>query len=155
MGYRTVDELEGFSFHDAHISGIEVKNGHFFIILDGVIIKSDNSCNRDIRDMCTNDLILKIQDADIIEVVEEGYKVYNADGKLMEQYEDRVIGKEYYSEIFCELCDEAGESYIYTIEKSGEVYTFNIDASDGTTYIIKVKGTHNVEEWERFNCINV
>ena len=48
--------------------------GTFKICLDNVIIKADNSKNRDIRDMRTNGLILKLSDANIISFIREGFK---------------------------------------------------------------------------------
>ena len=62
MNFRTVDEFENFDFNEAHIGGIEVKSGHVFLYLDNVMISAKNSCNRDIREMRTNELILKLQD---------------------------------------------------------------------------------------------
>ena len=74
MNYRTENEFTQFKFSDVHVSDIMMSFGTFKICLDNVIIKSDNSCNRDIRDMRTNGLILKLEDANIISFVREGFK---------------------------------------------------------------------------------
>ena len=114
MSYRTVDEFKGFNFKDAHITSMERANGHFIAILDDVKILPDNSCNRDIREMRTNELELKLQDGVITEFILEGCKIYNADGILMEQKEDEAVPPSKYDEILKNMED----SYIYDIVKS-------------------------------------
>ena len=90
MNFRTVDEFEKFNFDEAHISGIEIKSGHVFLYLDNVMIAADNSCNRDIREMRTNDLVLKLQDGVVTSFVKEGVKVYNADGVFQREIPDEI-----------------------------------------------------------------
>ena len=70
------------------LSLIHIFNGIFEMILDNVTILPQNSCNRDIREMRANELKLKIREPEITAFVEEGYKVYDADGNLKEKKED-------------------------------------------------------------------
>ena len=79
MKFRTENEFTHFKFSDVHVSDIMMSFGTFKICLDNVIIKADNSKNRDIRDMRTNGLILKLSDANIISFIREGFKTYDAD----------------------------------------------------------------------------
>ena len=74
MSYRTENEFTHFKFSDVHVSDIMMSFGTFKICLDNVIIKSENSCNRDIRDMRTNGLVLKLEDADIISFVKRALR---------------------------------------------------------------------------------
>ena len=106
MNFRTVDEFENFDFNEAHIGGIEVKSGHVFLYLDNVMISAKNSCNRDIREMRTNDLVLKLQDGQITSFVKEGVKVYNADGVFQREIPDEIIPLEKYQETFDMLLDK-------------------------------------------------
>ena len=80
MGYRTVDEWENFEFQDADVGQIHMENGHLYLELGYVTILPDNSCNRDIRKMGTNELTLQLQQVEIDRIIEEGYKLYDADG---------------------------------------------------------------------------
>lgn len=148
MKYSTTNEWEHFGFEEAYISEIQKINGYLQLTLDQVMIRPENSQNRDIREMRTNGLNFKIQDAEVKRLVEEGYQVYNADGKLMEQYEDQEIQPECYNEILKSFAD--GESCIYSLEKKENTYIFTIDASSGRTYVLYVSGTCDVEEWNRF-----
>ncbi len=148
MKYQTTNEWNHFGFQEAYISEIQKVNGGFQFTLDNVTIEPDNSKNRDIRQMRANELYVTIQDAEIERLVEEGYKVYNANGQLMEQYEDRDIASKNYNEILKSLTD--GESCIYALEKKDDVYIFTIDASSERTYVLYMKGTRDIEQWNRF-----
>ena len=91
MRYTTTDELEHFSFAEAYIADVQLAGGFFHMTLSNVTILPENSCNRDIREMRANDLVLKIEEPVIRSLVREGYKVYDANGVLMKNCADEVI----------------------------------------------------------------
>ena len=95
--------------------------------------------------MRANELKLKIREPEITAFVEEGYKVYDADGNLKEKKEDILIAAEDQAAKLKEL--EGCE--IYSIEQEKGVYTVSIDTEDHT-FMIKVSGSADVEEWDRF-----
>lgn len=151
MNFRTVDEFENFDFNEAHIGGIEVKSGHVFLYLDNVMISAKNSCNRDIREMRTNDLVLKLQDGQITSFVKEGVKVYNADGVFQREIPDEVIPLEKYQETFDMLLDKYMlEAAVKRDEKLNEnIYEFEIEYEE-FSYMLTVKAVHDTQEWDRF-----
>lgn len=146
MSYRTENEFTHFKFLDVHVSDIMMSFGTFKICLDNVIIKSENSCNRDIRDMRTNGLILKLEDADIISFVKEGFKTYDADGNLKSTTPDKEIEESDYIETFNNFLG----GYAFLIEKENENYTFVFDGTDERTYTMIISASKDVCEWERF-----
>lgn len=146
MKYKTTDEWKNFSFTDAYVGDIQATNGFFHMELDNVKILPENSCNRDIRKMRTNGLVLKLEDYVITSFIEEGYKLFDANGKPMKVVEDTVIAEEDYTTVLKEVI----EGVIYTMEKEEDTYIFSIDAVNERTYELKVKASHDVEEWERF-----
>lgn len=146
MKYKTTDEWKNFSFTDAYVGDIQETNGFFHMELDNVKILPENSCNRDIRKMRTNGLVLKLEDYVITSFIEEGYKLFDANGKPMKVVEDTVIAEEDYATVLKEII----EGVIYTMEKEEDTYIFSIDAVNERTYELKVKASHDVEEWERF-----
>lgn len=146
MSYRTENEFTHFKFSDVHVSDIMMSFGTFKICLDNVIIKSENSCNRDIRDMRTNGLILKLEDADIISFVKEGFKTYDADGNLKSTTTDEEIEESDYIETFNNFLG----GYAFLIEKENENYTFVFDGTDERTYTMIISSSKDVCEWERF-----
>lgn len=146
MSYRTENEFTHFKFSDVHVSDIMMSFGTFKICLDNVIIKSENSCNRDIRDMRTNGLVLKLEDADIISFVKEGFKTHDADGNLKSITPDEEIEESDYIETFNNFLD----GYAFLIEKENQNYTFVFDGTDERTYTMIISASKDVCEWERF-----
>lgn len=145
MKYQTTNELEHFDFNEAYIEEIVQMNGYFYMNLANVTILPENSCNRDIRNMRTNDLVFQIPDGQILTMVEEGYKVFDANGTLMKKQEDVVIAKEQYADILKGM----QEGSIYAIEKQEDKYAISIDTEEHT-YLLEVEGTTDVEKWDRF-----
>lgn len=146
MNYRTVDEISHFKFEEAYIADVQVTKGIFHLILDNVTILPENSCNRDIRIMRTNQMMFKLEEAEVLSLVEEGFKVYDANGNLKQCYEDKEVSRE----AFISRIREFADGSIYSLEKQEEVYIFLIDAPNEHTYQLQVKASHDVEEWDRF-----
>lgn len=146
MKYKTTDEWQNFSFSEAYIADIQATNGFFHMELDNVTILPENSCNRDIRKMRTNGLLLKLEDFAITSMVEEGYKVFDANGNPMKQVEDVVIAEKEYFSVMKELV----EGIIFSLEKKENTYIFSIDAANERTYTLEVRASHDTEEWDRF-----
>ena len=152
MKYTTTNEFNQFEFEEAHISDIQIVEGRFYMLLDNVKILPDNSCNRDIRKMRTNELFFKVTNGTMTSLIEEGYKLYDANGKLTREIEDReVVASEYK-----EITDEFIDGMVYEVEKTiledkNQVqYRFVIDAANERTYTMIVLGDGDLEEWDRF-----
>ena len=105
MKYTTTDELEHFSFAEAYIADVQLAGGFFHMTLSNVTILPENSCNRDIREMRANDLVLKIKEPVIRSLVREGYKVYDANGALLRTCEDEVIDQAAWNETIRSFAD--------------------------------------------------
>lgn len=146
MKYTTTDELEHFSFAEAYIADVQVTGGFFHMTLSNVTILPENSCNRDIREMRANDLVLKIEEPVIRSLVREGYKVYDANGVLMKNCVDEVIDQAVWNETIRSFADGT----LYALKRDGENYIFEIDAPNEEEYVLAVSGTHNTASWDRF-----
>ena len=96
------------------------------MLLDNVKILEKNSCNRDVRVMRTNGLTFRIADPQIVAVIEEGYKIYNADGVLQQEVPDRAVEAEEYAK----LCKDLEDAMIYKLEKKGDSYRISIDGEE-------------------------
>ena len=153
MKYYTENELQNFRFEGAYIAETCAVNGIFEMILDNVTILPQNSCNRDIREMRANELKLKIREPEITAFVEEGYKVYDADGNLKEKKEDILIAAEDQAAKLKEL--EGSEIYSIEQENGVTVTMKNVSAAelnfnpDEITARF-VRGRADIEEWDRF-----
>lgn len=146
MKYTTTDELEHFGFAEAYIGDVQVTGGFFHLVLDNVTILPENSCNRDIRTMRANELLFKLEEAVVCAVTKEGFKVYDANGRLMKTYEDEEIEKKDYLETIKMFVG----GMVYSLKKEGNQYEFVIDAPDESTYVLRVLAAHDVESWDRF-----
>lgn len=146
MKYTTTNEFDHFDFLEVHVNDIMFANGVFKIGLDDVKILPENSCNRDIRKMRTNGLILSLSDAEIISFVEEGYRIYDADGNLKKTEDDVPVDEQEYKTVFEYFTD----AYAYNIEKKDDEYTFVIDGTNERTYSIIVKASRDAQEWDKF-----
>lgn len=144
--YSTINEVNHFQFGEAVVGDIQLTDRMFHLVLDNVKICPENSCNRDIRMMRTNGLLFKIIEAEVVSLVREGYKEYDADGNLKHSYPDEEVKKEQYDETVSILLE--GTVYELTLQ-NGE-YTFIIDGTDERTYALKVTGDGDTEEWNRF-----
>lgn len=145
MRYRTVDELHHFVFKEAFIGDTLVTRDRFHLVLDNVTILPENSCNRDIREMRCNEMMFTLENAQITSLIEEGYKMYDADGNLAGTYDDVVIDEGNYYDVVKGFL--AGS--IYDLQKDSDEYIFFIDTEEHT-FQMKVRAEHDVEEWDRF-----
>lgn len=145
MRFYTENEWETFDFGEAHIAELRFGLGSFYMLLDNVKILEKNSCNRDVRTMRTNGLAFRVREPQIVAVIEEGYKVYNADGVLQQEIPDRTVEPEKYVEV-CEWLEDA---VIDELRKENDVYVITASGEEHV-YILQVKGTGDSEEWDRF-----
>ena len=144
--YNTMNEFAHFDFSEAVIGDIQLAEGMFRAVIDNVKILPENSCNRDIRTMRTNELLLKLDDAKLVTLVEEGYREYDAAGNLKNTYEDIVVNPDQYKQKEEVLV----EGTIYELQLADGVYSFVIDGTDERTYTLKVAADGDEESWNRF-----
>lgn len=145
MKFHTENEMETFDFKESYVEELRFGFGSFYMLLDNVKILSANSCNRDVRTMRTNGLELRISEPQILEVIEEGCKIYNADGLLQQEVPDRTMEASEYGEL-CKALEGAG---VFDIKKEDDRYRILIDGEEhGYTFL--VQGTGDCEDWNRF-----
>ncbi|MDD3368851.1 MAG: subtilin biosynthesis sensor protein SpaK [Lachnospiraceae bacterium] len=145
MKYTTKNETTGFDFGGSVIAEAKQMIGYFYMLLDDVRIKPENSCNRDIREMRTNNLNFTITNGQITALIEEGYKVYDANEKLVRQEADKTVPQEEYNEVL----KSVAEGSIYSLEKKENEYIIDIDTEEHNYHMI-IAGTEDIEEWDRF-----
>ena len=145
MGYHTVEELEHFNFAGAEILEIREYRDQLIFDLGFVTILPENSCNRDVREMGTNQLTLKLLHVKETEIILEGYKVFDAEGNLKETYKDEVIDKKDFPALYQALQG----SGIYSLIRDGDAYVFYLDTEE-RTYRFTVMAEGNTQDWERF-----
>jgi hypothetical protein len=88
----------------------------------------------------------RVENPQIVEVCREGYTLYDANDNPKETVPDEVLEPQVYTEAWAVFLD----ADVYSITRQEQVYTFVIDATDERTYTVRVRGTADVESWERF-----
>lgn len=147
MGYYTKNEIENFAFTQAQIFEVKEYRDQLILDLGYVIIKANNSCNRDVFDMGTNELRLRLYGVSDIKITRLGCKIYNADGKLMSESPDEVLAKEQQEQIFETW--NGGLGQITAMRHETEKYSFDVETEEDL-YLFEVAATENSQEWERF-----
>ena len=145
MKFHTENEIGTFDFHESFVEELRLGTDSFYMLLDNVKILETNSKNRDVRTMRTNGLELRIKDAQVFSVIEEGCKIYNADGVLLREVPDRTVSP---SEYF-ELCRAMEGASVYGLKKNGDVYEAALDGEEHA-HTLQVKGSGDFEDWNRF-----
>lgn len=96
--------------------------------------------------MRANQLTLKLEEGRIVSVIEEGYKVYDANGNLKDTRDDKRIEVSEFAVVAKSLVG----GVIYSLEKKENRYVFLIDGAEEGTYQLTVEADHDIEEWDRF-----
>ena len=150
MKYQTRNEFEHFTYEEARIGDVERLGSIFHLWLDNAGILPENSCNRDIRKMRCNAMCFKILDASIVKLVEEGYRYYDANGKLLREDPDRELAPLEYADRLALLREGWIVSFERKTQEEGFLYTLAADGSDEKTYCITISGSGDEQEWDRF-----
>ncbi len=145
MGFFTENEIETFDFSEGYVSELRFGIGSFCLVADNVKILETNSKNRDVRTMRTNGLTLRIAQPQVLAVIEEGCRIYNADGVLQQEIDDRIMEPQEYAG----LCKELEGAAIYALKKEDQTYELGIDGEEHA-YTIRIRGVSDTQEWERF-----
>lgn len=144
--YETTNEFEHFDFGQAVIGDIEVFKDTLRLCLDNVMIRPENSKNRDIRLMRTNGLILSFQEVVYERFAREGLKYYDANGKLLREEEDEVLDLF----TFPNLRDFVAGAKLVVCEKDGDRYAISFDGADEYPYDLIFTAALNAQSWDRF-----
>lgn len=91
MSFKTTDEMHNFSFEDCVITKIEMGNDASVFELEALIVKAANSANANYTDSYASTAELRLDNMQVVSVVKEGYKYYDANDRLLEEVADEVI----------------------------------------------------------------
>ena len=145
MAFKTENELNNFDFNDSTL--IEVQKGlsTYKLIISDVHILPENSANRDIRTMRTNDLELSFTDGKLEKLIEEGYLLLDVNEKPYKEVPDKIVDESEYEEVFKKL----QETRVDAVEAREGGYDVVVRDEDHT-WRMQFSGSGDVEKWERF-----
>lgn len=161
MAFVSINELDKFIFDDCQIVEAKQKGDDLIFEVAALIVGARNSQNTNYTESYADDTVMTFHDAQIEAAIEEGYKVFDADDKLVSETPDKVIDAQDYQGMLKAL--ESGFLFnIECISKTPErsTYSFEIDMSalseDGisdpyaTTYMLTVSFAEVEVSWERY-----
>lgn len=91
MKFQCTNEHKQIEWDDAKIVSCKYQNNILEFVLQSAIIKAHNSQNARFQDMVCNEIILQLKNAEIVRVVREGMKYYDANGTLQREIPDEDI----------------------------------------------------------------
>jgi hypothetical protein len=156
MKFNTVDELQHFSFDDSAINELKTEDGKISFTFQGATVKADNSQNARFQDMFCGEIRLELEDADIVRIVKEGYKYYDANGDLQEQVPNQDVPAPAQKSVL----ERCAKGVVFTaVEDSvedGFASEFGIDVpreddeEEVDTYWLCIRFAHARAMWDRY-----
>jgi hypothetical protein len=163
MGFKSVDEIEKFRFDDCQIASFKVENDCIRFELEALIVKSDNSQNTNFTESYAGTVTARFMGGKITGGVKDGYRFYDADGKLLKNVEDAELNEDELK-AFPKLCegaylyrmDRAADGEMQDTENDRQHYILSIEFTDeeegamGDSYQLYIVFDRAVFEWERY-----
>lgn len=161
MSFKSVNELNQFIYDDSQITSAKYENNRLCFELEALIVGTRNSQNSNYTESYADTATMELTGAHIEEMLIEGYKLYDADDKLVEEVEDTIIAESEYASAV-KLLKEGFLFSVDCIRKSEDenTYSFEIDMDTvdergisnpySVTYQIKVTFKQAVVSWERY-----
>lgn len=112
MKYKSVNELNQFKFLDAAVVAFQEKKDSLELELEAVVVKGSHPQNEMYTDRYADTLTMRLMQGKIVKGFLEGFKYYDADGKLLKENPDEAL----LVEELRELLPTFGEGHIFVFE---------------------------------------
>ena len=158
MGFKSVNEIEKFTFDDCVVSSFKANEAGIILVLEALIVDSNNSQNTNYTESYADTTTVRLLDGKIISAKKDGYKYYDANEVLLEEVPDTVLSDEETDNII-KTCEGA---YLYYMEKDADnlssenIYNIGLEFTDeedntaADSYEIKVSFKEAIFTWERY-----
>ncbi len=151
MKFKSVNEIDKFSFKDCQVVEAEVGTEGIRFQVEALIVKPENSQNANFTNSYAGTTEIRFLGGKITEGVKDGYKYYNADDVLVDEVPDTELTEEEVQK----LLKEIEGAYLYEIRQEEDEYLLAlefVDESDFNTasdsYTLKVQAEKNIVEWD-------
>lgn len=151
MKYRSIDELEKFSFRDCQVFEAEVGVEGIRFQVEALIVKPENSQNTNFTESYAGTAEIRFLGGKILSAVKDGYKYYNADDVLVSEVPDTSLTE---GEL-TELLKGVEGAYLYEISRQEDGYLLAIEFVDESeyntasdSYTLKVQADKVIVEWD-------
>jgi hypothetical protein len=116
MAFKSVNEIEKFDYKDCEITSFVLDENEIRMELKALIIEPENSQNERSQRSYADTVNLTLKDAHLEKGVQEGYKLYDADGNLKEAVPERILTEQELGA----FRSVAENSYLYDFQKISE-----------------------------------
>lgn len=156
MKFQCTNEHSEMRFDDAGILSFKCEDKVLEFTFQGAVIKAKNSQNARFQDMVCGEIILQLKNAEIVRIVKEGMKYYDADGTLQKEVMDEdvpapaqgsVLKRIATGTVFTTVEDEVSQGYAleFGIDVPKEEQDDEVD-----TFWLCVTFDESVACWERY-----
>ncbi len=151
MRYKSVDELNNFSFKDCELIEFEKSPEGIKLQVEALIIMPENSQNANFTQSYAGTTEIRFVGGTIDSAVKDGYKYYNADDVLLDEVPDVAMSE-------CEIISimkNLNSAYLYNVQKEGDFFVLSVEFADAEeyntaldSYTIKIKAEKMIVEWD-------
>lgn len=151
MRFQTKDALDLFNFEEVTIRGIDAGADCVTVVMDALIAKGNNPSNEECEDRFVDTANVRFKDAHITKIIKEGYRYYDANGKLTEEKPDEEVSLMAYDSVLKKCKDVCLFDLIAGKDRAdGHIYELGIDLNESDTCWITISCKETVVEWEKF-----
>ena len=161
MGFRSVNEIDRFSFRDCVISRFEETETGLRLELSGLIVEPQNSQNTNYTRSYAGDTVLALHGGRLEKGIKEGFRYYSADDVLLSETPDTELD----ADAIRHLLPSFTGAFLYDVQLlpsdrpgNGNVCVFGIEMPDdpdwpaGVTdsYQIRLSFAEAVFTWDHY-----
>ena len=155
MKYKSVDEIDTFSFRDATITrcNYSEKQGILVFELDGAIVRENNSANELYTDRYVSDMQIRFVEPEIEALLLEGHSYYDANDVLLEKVPDEPVDSSDYDKVLAGFAGSpiffAGQPKDSITDDGRKCFQLIVDVEE-ESYVFSFYYDKVVAEWEHF-----
>lgn len=159
MKYKSVDEIEKFSFNDCVIRSFRIEDGRVELELDALIVEPTNSQNKNFTRSFADITSVRFLGGKLEYAIRDGYRLRDPNGKITEEKPDTILSAEEAAPI-PKTCEG---TYLYAIENQAKTngrktVSLNVEFPQENQYDTLITDSYRfyisydkaVFEWDRF-----
>ena len=151
MKYKSVDELDKFSFKDCELMELNLTPEGIKLQVEALIVLPENSQNSNFTESYAGTTEIRLVGGTILSSVKDGYRYYDANDNLIDEVSDKELSE---NEIIA-ILKNPKNAFLYEIKKDSDCYVIAVEFADPEeynaaldSYTLKVKADKIIVEWD-------
>lgn len=156
MKFSCTNEMENLSFDNSQIKELKIEEKTVEFVFDTAVVKADNSQNGRFQDMFCDEVILQLENAEIVRIMKEGMRYYDANGVLKKSIPDEDVPVPGQQVVLRRLAKGTVFTVVSAEMEKGYGYEFGIDVcreedeEESDTFWLCVTCDMTKAMWERY-----